>query len=57
MGIGADSEVAILRLIFMAEAWAFWADDTATSPETALACALHTSDPTDSGTQATSEAS
>lgn len=49
-------ENAILNLIFRAVAIANIADNAAASPLTSLFWALHTADPGDAGTQATSEA-
>ena len=49
-------ENAILNLIFRAVAIANIADNAAASPLTNLFWALHTADPGDAGTQATSEA-
>lgn len=51
-----SAESNILKLIFNATAWANVADNAATSPLTNLFIALHTADPGDAGTQATSEA-
>jgi hypothetical protein len=56
MSISDASESNILKLIFNATAWANLADNTATSPLTNIAVALHTADPGDSGNQSTSEA-
>jgi hypothetical protein len=55
MAIGGTTETAILALIFNATAWANYADNAASSPQTNIACALHTADPGTSGTQSTSE--
>jgi hypothetical protein len=55
MSIADVSENAILNLIFSATAWANYADNAASSPQTNIAVALHTADPTDSGTMASSE--
>lgn len=49
-------ENALLKLIFNATAIANIADNAAASPLTNLYWALHTADPGDAGTQATSEA-
>ena len=46
----------LLKLIFQATAIANIADNAATSPLTSLYAALHTADPGEAGTQATSEA-
>lgn len=56
MSISDTTENAILALIFNATAWANYADNAATSPQTQIAVALHTADPGDTGTQSTSEA-
>lgn len=56
MSISDTSENAILALIFNATTWANYAINASTSPETNIVCALHTADPLDAGTQATSEA-
>lgn len=55
MSIGDTTENAIMALIFNATAWANYADNAASSPQTAIAVALHTADPGDSGTMSTSE--
>jgi hypothetical protein len=52
---GDTFENDILKLIFNATAIADLADNDATSPATTLTVALHTADPGESGTQATSE--
>jgi hypothetical protein len=56
MAIGGTTETAILQLVFNATAWANYADNAASSPQTNIACALHTADPGTGGTQSTSEA-
>lgn len=56
MSISNTTEDAILDLIFSATAWANYADNAATSPETNIHVALHTADPGDTGTMSTSEA-
>ena len=56
MSISDTTESAILALIFNATAWGNYADNAATSPQTNIACALHTADPGDSGAMTTSEA-
>jgi hypothetical protein len=56
MSISDTTENAILNLIFSATTWANYAQNAATSPETNIIVALHTADPGDTGTQATSEA-
>jgi hypothetical protein len=55
MAIAAATENAILLLIFNATAWANYADNAASVPQTNIVYALHTADPGTSGTQATSE--
>lgn len=55
MGIADSTENNILKLIFNATAWANYADNAAASPQTNIACALHTADPGDSGNMSTSE--
>jgi len=56
MGIADATENALLLLIFNATAWANYADNAASSPQTNIHCALHTGDPGDSGNMSTSEA-
>ncbi len=56
MAIAGTSETAILQLIYNATAWANYADNAASSPQTNVAVALHTADPGTPGTQLTSEA-
>lgn len=56
MSIGDTTENALMLLIFNATAWGNYADNAASSPQTNIACALHTADPGDAGTQSTSEA-
>ena len=56
MSISNAAESAIMRLIFLATAWAGYADNAAASPETNIVFALHTADPGDAGTLSTSEA-
>ena len=46
---------SLLVLIFNATAWANYADNAASSPQTNVAVALHTADPGAGGTQSTSE--
>ena len=55
MSISDTTENAILNLVFRATAWANYADNAASSPETNIHNALHTADPGDSGTMSTSE--
>ena len=47
---------AILDLIFTAITWADVAEEVVSSPATAFFVSLHTADPTETGTQVTSEA-
>lgn len=54
-GKGATFENDILKLIFQATGIANIADNAAASPLTNLFVALHTADPTDAGTQSSSE--
>lgn len=55
MSISNTTETAILKLVFQAVAWGNYADNAASSPETNIVVALHTADPTDSGTLSSSE--
>lgn len=55
MSISDTTENAILNLVFRAVAWANYADNAVTAPETNIVFALHTADPADAGTQSTSE--
>lgn len=55
MSISDTTETAVLALIFNATAWANYADNAASTPQTNIAMALHTADPGDAGTQTTSE--
>jgi hypothetical protein len=55
MCISNTTESAILQLVFNATAWANYADNAGSSPQTNIAVGLHTADPGDSGTMATSE--
>ena len=55
MSISDTSENAILLLIYNATTWANYAINASSSPETNIVCALHTADPGDAGTMATSE--
>lgn len=55
MSISNTTENAILDLIYSATAWANYADNAASSPETNIVVALHTADPGDAGTMSTSE--
>lgn len=56
MSISDTTETALLALIYNATAWANYADNAASTPQTNISWALHTADPGDSGTQTTSEA-
>lgn len=56
MSISNTTESAILKLVYNATAWANYADNAATLPETNIIVALHTADPGEAGTQSTSEA-
>ena len=55
MSFSDATESAVLALIFNATAWANYADNAATTPQTSIALALHTADPGDAGTMSTSE--
>lgn len=55
MSISNATETAVMKLIFQAVAWANYADNAATTPETNIVVALATADPADTGTMATSE--
>lgn len=55
MGKSATFDNDLLKLIFNATGIANIADNTATSPLTNLYVALHTADPTSSGTQSSNE--
>lgn len=55
MAIAGTTETAILQLVYNATAWANYADNAASSPQTNTSVALHTADPGTSGTQSTSE--
>jgi hypothetical protein len=57
MSASDTTENAIMLLIFNATAWANYADNAASSPQTNIHMALHTADPGDTGTMSTSEAS
>lgn len=56
MSISNTTETAILALIFNATAWANYADNAATTPQTNVHVALHTADPGENGTMSTTEA-
>lgn len=55
MSIANATENAILLLIFNATAWANYADNAASTPQTNVHCALHTADPGEAGDMTTSE--
>jgi hypothetical protein len=55
MSIANLTESAILNLIFRATAWANYADNASSTPETNIVIALHTADPGEQGFQNTSE--
>jgi hypothetical protein len=55
MTISDSTESNILKLIYQAVAWANYADNAASTPQTNVDVALHTADPGDTGTQSTSE--
>lgn len=55
MSIGDTTENAILNLTFRAQAWALYADNAASTPQTNVGLSLHTADPADAGTAATNE--
>ena len=55
MGIADNTENNIMKLIFNATAWANYADNAASTPQTNVHTALHTADPGDTGTMSTSE--
>lgn len=53
--IADATEDAILKLIFNATAWANYADNASSSPQTNIVVTLHTADPGDTGTGSTNE--
>jgi hypothetical protein len=55
MSISDATESNILKLIYNATAWANYADNAATTPQTNIDNALHTADPADAGSMSTSE--
>lgn len=55
MSFSDTTETAIMALIYNATAWANYADNAGTSPQTQVAVALHTASPADGGTMSTSE--
>jgi hypothetical protein len=55
MAISGATETAIMALVFNATAWANYADNAASVPQTNISIALHTADPATGGNQSTSE--
>lgn len=55
MTISNAAETAILKLVFQAVAWANYADNAASSPQSQVGISLHTADPTDAGDATFSE--
>lgn len=55
MSISDATENNLMKLVFNATAWANYADNAASSPESNIVCGLHTADPGDSGNMSTSE--
>lgn len=55
MSISNSTENNLMLLIFNATAWANYADNAASSPQTNIVVAAHTADPGEAGTQSTSE--
>jgi hypothetical protein len=55
MSISNATEDAILKLVFQAVAWANYADNAATTPQTNVGVSLHTADPGEAGDATTSE--
>jgi hypothetical protein len=55
MTIANVTESAILKLIFNATAWANYADNAASTPQTNVGVALHTGDPGEGGDATTTE--
>ena len=53
--IANATETAIMQLVFNATAWANYADNAASSPQTNIGMSLHTADPGGAGTAATNE--
>lgn len=56
MSFSDAAENAIMALIFNATAWAGMADNASSNAQASIAVGLHTADPGESGTMATSEA-
>lgn len=55
MSAGNTTENAILDLMLRATAWANYADNAASSPQTNIGLSLHTSDPGEAGDASTNE--
>jgi len=55
MGISDATENNLLKLIYNATAWANYADNAASTPQTNIDNSLHTADPADAGSMSTSE--
>lgn len=55
MSIANVTELAILDLVYTAVAWANYADNAASSPQTNIGISLHTSDPGEAGDASTNE--
>lgn len=55
MTISNATETAILKLVFQAVAWAGYADNAASTPQSQIGISLHTADPTDAGDATFSE--
>jgi hypothetical protein len=55
MSISNTTEDAILKLVFQAVAWANYADNAATTPQTNVGVSLHTADPGEAGDASTTE--
>jgi len=55
VSISDVTESSILKLIYNATAWANYADNAVTTPQTNVDNALHTADPGDTGSMTTSE--
>jgi hypothetical protein len=55
MGTAQATENSIMLLIFNATAWANYADNASSSPQTNISTALHTGDPGETGNQTTNE--
>lgn len=57
MSISDTTELAILKLVYQAVAWANYADNATSAPQTNIDVNLSTADPADAGTMSTSETS